>query len=46
MRKIGISGIPPDIFLFLRTMSQADAKHRFDECREGQKPRSSAVLQA
>ncbi|MEZ3502283.1 MAG: hypothetical protein K1W25_02325, partial [Lachnospiraceae bacterium] len=31
--------------LFLRAMSQADAKHPFDEYREGQIPRSSAALQ-
>ena len=32
-------------FLFPRAMSQADAKHPFDECREGQKPRSLAAQQ-
>lgn len=31
--------------LFLRTMSQADAKYPFDKCRENQIPRSSAALQ-
>ncbi len=31
--------------LFLRAMSQADAKHPFGECREGQIPRGSAALQ-
>jgi len=35
----------PLLYLFLRAMSQADAKHPFDECREDQKPRSSAALQ-
>jgi len=43
--------VPPSVsfifpfILFLRAISQADAEHPFDECREGQIPRSSAALQ-